>query len=109
LVKGMKKNGKIFVFTDCSQEWVGVLGLAGLSHPPTVPSAELSEYLRRQIQPVIALDLGLDSVKCVENGGGVRFVAGGDLVHRSNPSLSDSSSSENGSEATTTNSAKGLV
>jgi MFS superfamily sulfate permease-like transporter len=98
LVKGLKKNGKIFIFTHCNEEWVTVLKLAGLAHPPALTGGkeELSEYLKKNIQPVIALDL--EGFK----GG-----------HRSNPSLNEgegsSEASEEGSIATTTNSAKELV
>lgn len=107
LVKGMKKNGKIFVFTHCNAEWVSVLKLAGMSLPPAVSGgqAELSEYLKKNIQPVIALDLGLDSVKCVSK---CNVPEGGDReLYRSNPSLSEGESE--GSVVTTTNSSKGLV
>ncbi len=68
----------------------------------------MSEYLRKNIQPVIQLDLGLDTVKCVN--GSILNTTDRNLMQRSNPSLSgaDSSTSDS-SEITTTNSAKGLV
>lgn len=103
LVKGLKKNGKIFIFTDCSAEWISVLKLAGLSHPPVVAGGEveLSSYLKNSIQPVIALDLGLPGESSGKNG---------DLRHRPNPCPSEGgSSSENSSEMTTANSKQGLV
>jgi len=114
LVKGLKKNGKIFIFTNCSDDWVSVLKMAGLSHPPTVSGgeSELSEYLRKNIQPVIALDLGPSDGK----GSGMAIdqsrLGGRVILHASiNPCPSEGStcSTTSASEVTTANSCNGLV
>ncbi|OXA64562.1 Sodium-independent sulfate anion transporter [Folsomia candida] len=51
LVKGMKKNGRMLLFMNCSPEWVKVLGLAGLQNVPAISGdkeeADLSAHLSR--------------------------------------------------------------
>jgi len=120
LVKGLKKNGKVFIFTHCSDEWNNALKIAGLAHPPTIQGGResLSDYLKKNIQPVIALELGLDNLKADVNGGAngvhvghITLYPDRDL-HRSNPSLEEGESSASETSevtVTTTNSAKGLV